>query len=263
MTLPRSKEQWTRPSASAVQDAAAIVVALATAFSVFTQSREHPRLSWGLFSLALLVVIWTFGKRLAVFFQVRRYHAVRDRAARAEHSELLRFARRLAKFVGPGDPSNLRPIVFSVYGNNEEKCMEVCPSDYMRELFPLFVQHLETRPSENERQFLLAAQELYGLVASYNNNYVLEPFRRMRSERWGVDPTPVQSLLENPNPAKPNFGVWLASLPKYYRANTERQIEDFRERWVGFLDDIHQWLERVNESFDVALPTYFDRPQKL
>ncbi len=199
---------------------------------------------------------WTFGSRAIALFRIRRVRAVRNRAARLEHSELLRFARRFARFANQEDASNLRYIVFSACGNNEEKCLELCPPDYMKDLLPLFVRHLETRPAETEEHFCLAVQELYGLVASYNNHYVLEPFRRMRSGQWVV-------AGRQPDPANPNRGAWLASLSEQNRAYVERQIEDFRERWAGFLDDMRQWLERVNESFGANLSTYFERPQKL
>ncbi len=55
MLLPRFKEQWTRPPGSAVQTTAAIVVALATVFSVIAQSKDNPKLVWALVSLAVLV----------------------------------------------------------------------------------------------------------------------------------------------------------------------------------------------------------------
>lgn len=248
------KEQRANPSGSAIQTTAAVVVAVAAVFSVIAQSKDNPKLAIELVGLSLLLFAASFANRLLSSFQASRVRAARDRAARAEHSELLRFGRRFAQFTNSGDWSNLRNIVCNVYGNDPDKCAEVCPPDYMRDLFPLFVQHLEKRPSENETQFLLAVQELYGLVASYNNHYVLEPFRRMRQKRWC--PKETSNVV-------PNHVLWIESLSEGYRANTERQIEDFRERWVSFLDDMKEWLERTNESFGVSLPVYFDRPHKL
>jgi hypothetical protein len=196
--------------------------------------------------------------------QTRRIRKLRNNAARAQHAELLRFARRFAQFTNSGDPSNIWHIIHSSCVNDFEKAEEICPPDYMKDLFPLFNQHLETRPSENEAHFLLAAQELYGLIASYNREYVSEPFRRMRMKRWTIaNPSVLHAALGNANPANPNLGPWLYSLPLSYQENAGRQIEDFRERWASFLDDMKQWLESVNESFGVGLPKYFERPQKL
>ncbi|PYU53186.1 MAG: hypothetical protein DMG48_02845 [Acidobacteria bacterium] len=257
MSLPTLKEKWTKPPASTVQagiqTTAAIVVALATVFAVIVQSKDNPKFAGALVVLALAVVGWAFGSRVIASLQTRRVRVARDSAARTEYKELLRFARRFAQFTNTGDRTNIRPIIFSLCGNNAEKCAELCPPDYMRDLFPLFVQHLETRQSENESQFLLAAHELYGLVASYNRYYVTEPFERMRMKRWAIP---------NSSPV-PELGTWIASLPLGHQESAGREIEDSRERWVRFLDDMKQWLERVNESFGASLPVWFERPHKL
>src|SRR6266404_4253235 len=147
---------------------------------------------------------------------------------RAQNPELLRFARRFAQFANAGDCSNLRYIVANAYGNDPDKCAAVCPPDYMRELCPFFVQDLATRPSDNEHQFLLEIQKWYGVIASYNNNYVLEPFRKMRTKRWFPG--------GNASDLVPDTVTWIESLPANNREYVGRQIEDFRERWAGFLD---------------------------
>jgi len=257
MPLPTLKEQWTKPPSSTVQagiqTTATIVVALAAVFAVIVQSKDNPKFAGALVVLALAVVGWAFGSRVIVSFQIRGVRTARDKAARAQHSELLRFAKRFAQFTSATDCTNIRPSIFSLCGNNVEKCAELCPPDYMKDLFPLFLQHLEAHPSDNVSQFLLAAQELKGLVASYNRYYVTEPFERMRMKRWAI---PNSSLV-------PELGSWIASLPLAHQDNAGRQIEDSRERWVRFLDDMRQWLEEVNGSFGVKLPVWFDRPQKL
>jgi hypothetical protein len=130
----------------------------------------------------------------------------------------------------------------------------------MRELSPLFLQHLETRPPENETQFLLSIEEFYGLVASYNNHYVLEPFHRMRNKRWKVV---FQTATGTAETANPTSGPWLNTLPLSRQADAERRIEDFRERWASFIDDFRQWLEGISESFGVSVPVYIERPHKL
>jgi hypothetical protein len=268
MSLPAFKEKWTKPPSSAVQagiqTTAAIVVALATVFAVILQSKDNPKFAGALVGLALAVVGWAFGSRVIAFFQIRRVRAARDKAARAQRSELLRFAKRLAQFTSSNDHTNIRTIILNSSNHDPEKCAELCPPDYMSDLYPFFLQLLATRPPENERQFLAAVFELHGHIASYNNHYVGEPFRRMRMKRWViVNPSVLHAALGTANPSNPNLGPWLASLPLGYQENTEREIEDFRERWVSFLDDMKQWLEGLNESFGANLPVWFDRPHKL
>src|SRR5579859_941234 len=268
MPLPAFNEQWTKPPSSTVQagiqTTAAIVVALATVFAVIAQSKDNPKLAGALVVVSMAVVGWPFVHRVITFFQIRRVRAVRDRAAGARYSELLRFAKRFAQFTNAGDWANIRPIIFSLCGNNPEKCAELCPPDYMRDLCPFFLQHLEKRVPENEGQFLLAVQELYGIVVSYNRYYVSEPFDRMRMKRWPiVNPSVLHTALGTADPANPSLGPWIASLPLGSQESAEGQIEGFRERWVSFLDDMKQWLEGMNESFGVQLPDWFDRPHKL
>jgi len=227
-------------------------MALAAVFGVVTQSTKF---AWAFFSLILLASALMYGKRVLLFFHLRKVRVARDTAARAQNPELLRLARSFAQFANSGDWSNLRYIVFNAYGNDPDKCAMVCPPDYMRDLSPFFLQHLETRPPENERQFLLAVQEWYGVIASYNNNSVLEPLRKMRQKQW-FPAGKVSELL-------PDTVTWIESLPVNHQGIVGRQIEDFRERWAGFLDDMKKWLEKTSESFGVALPSYFERPQKL
>jgi hypothetical protein len=134
----------------------------------------------------------------------------------------------------------------------------------MNELCAFFLRHLQTHAPKDEHQFLAAVNELHAHIASYNNHYVGEPFRRMRMKRWAIsNPSVLHAALGTANPSNPNLGPWLVSLPLMNQENAEREIEDFRERWVSFLDDMKQWLERVNESFGVNLPVWFDRPHKL
>lgn len=64
-------------------------------------------------------------------------------------------------------------------------------------------------------------------------------------------------------PADPPMGTWLASLPPTYGDAARPKIEDFRERWVRFLDDVKEWIERVGEELGQPLPSYFERPQRL
>lgn len=242
-----------RSGHNAIQTAAEVVMALAAVFALFTQSRDS-RLAWALVSVIVLVFALMYGSRVLGFLRIRMFQARRDKMARAQHPELLRFVKQFSQFSNSGDSSNLRYIVFSALGNSPEKCAEVMPPDYMHDLCQFLVQDFETC-SKNVREFLLAVQKIYGYIASYNKEYVIGPFRKMRTEQWQP---PAGSMGLVPDTVK-----WIESLPPMYRENTERQIEDFRERWVGFLDDVKKWIEKTNDTFGVKMPSYFERPQKL
>lgn len=248
-TLQPAKQQW--GGHDAIRTAAAVVGALT---AVITAVKGNPYVAWGLAAFALVMTISVGGKRALTFVRVRRFQARRDKMAQAQHVELRGLAKQFARFVNSGDWSNLRNIIFSACGNNSEKCAQVCPPDYMKDLCQFLLQDFETRPPENERQFLLGAQKLYGYISSYNNNYVLEPLRRMRVKQW--HPASASDFVPEPV-------TWVESLPPNYREDTERQIEDFRERWAGFLDNTKQWFEKVGELFGTQLPSWFERPQKL
>lgn len=238
--------------------AATIVMALVSVFAAITRD---PKIAWALVSLMLLTLALMYGSPVLAFFKARRIRAARDTAARAQNADLLRIAKRLYQFTHSGDSSNLRHIVSSAHNHDQDKCAQVCPTDYMKDLSQFLLQDFEARPPENERHFLLAAQKLYGFIASYNNNYVLEPLRRMRMKRWlpaSAAPQPGLSL-----DLVPELVMWIEGLPINSRDHVGREIEDFRERWAGFLDDTKKWLEKMSESFGVMLPDYFERPQKL
>ena len=58
MALPKTKENWSRPSSTPAQTASQIVVAIAAVASFLAQSKDHPRLAWGLVVLAVFVLFW-------------------------------------------------------------------------------------------------------------------------------------------------------------------------------------------------------------
>lgn len=237
---------------NAIQTAAEVIMALAAVFALFIQSKDS-RLAWALVSVIVLVFALMYGGRVLRFFGVRMLQARRDKMARAQYQDLLGFARRFAQFNRSGDWTNLPQIVFNACGNNPEKCAQIMPPDYMHDLCPYLVQDLETHP-RNAQQFLLAVQKFYAYTASCNKEYVIEPLRKMRARQW--HPAPPSELVPEPV-------TWIESLAPMYKGNTERQIEDFRERWATFLDDVTKWLDKMNESFGTNMHTYFERPQKL
>ncbi len=83
-----------------------------------------------------------------------------------------------------------------------EKAAEVCPPDFIKDVFPIFVQQLETRPPQNAKQYLLAVEEFYALIALFNREYVSEPFRRMRLKRWPMaEPSILHEVSGTTNPS--------------------------------------------------------------
>lgn len=176
-TLQPVKRQW--GGHAAVQTGATIAGTLTT---VIVAIKGDPRLAWGLAALTLPFV-FIAGNRAVTLLRAWRFQERRDKMAQAQHTELVSLTKQFARFVNSGDCSNLRNIVFGACGNNPEKCAQLCPPDYMHDLCPFLVQDFDTR-SENEREFLLAIQKLYGYIASYNREYVNEPMRKMRMKQW-------------------------------------------------------------------------------
>jgi hypothetical protein len=81
------------------------------------------------------------------------------------------------------------------------------------------------------------------MAHSYNRDYVLGPFRR-------VDGIPV-----------------LGQMQPQAREHYQERKKQFRERWVRFLDDFKEFLDKTNHDFryghDEAIGTYFEYPKPL
>jgi hypothetical protein len=266
MPIPAFRQDEPEPPAqsslqTSVQTIAGVVTALAAVVAQFT---SHNRVVWAvaLASAAIVVVAGGLGNRLVARLRQWKAKSSRNKVARGQHAELMRFVTRFAQFADAQNQSNIRQIIFTFGGNNEERCREIFPPDYMNGVVPLFVKSLETRPPTNAREFLLALEQLHALIASYNDNYVLEPFRRMRAKRWRLPPT-MDAKLGITRPADPSLGTWFETLPPTFPEAARPKIKDFRERWVRFLDDTTQWIDRVGEELGQPLPSYFERPQEL
>lgn len=227
------------------QAAASVVIALTAVFSVIAQSADNPVFAWALIALALLVLLSVFFGRVTRWGRDKIHQARRNRVARQQWPEFLRLAKRFGKFVSREDSSNLRQILFDLCGNNNTKLSKLCPPDYLNDFYELFFARYEAAPAKDEQAFSLAVDELNSMVSSYNKNYVLEPLRRLKEDK----------LL---------FEQCTAG----YRERVEQEIEGFRERWVRFLDDFKEFLDKANndlqyDPYHEALGTYFERPAKL
>jgi hypothetical protein len=270
MKLPLVKEQ---PSNSGdathrwLQTIATVVMALATVFAVVAQAKANQPLAWILGAMTILAggfMFAPFVKRKMASVESTRIQRVRDAAAKIDHAELLQFAKRFGEFVNIGDSKHISHIIQNSCADDMEKAAAICPPDYMKDVFPIFLRNVETRPQENEAEFLLQIQELYALIASFTREYVQEPFQKMRSKKWKLENSSVlHTALGNTNPNDAKLGTWLISLPQHYQEAAIRQIEDFRERYASFQDAMREWLKGINEKYGTNLPTFFDRPQKL
>jgi hypothetical protein len=254
---PRPPEN--RPQ-NTVQTLSAIIAAAASLFTSLSQSKEHPRLAWAFLAVALFAVIGAFGTPLIALILKRRKRTARNKAAVARLPELIRLANRFTKFLSNGDPTNIRQVLLQAV-QYQEKLAELMPPDYLFELFPYYVRELEEQPPKTEAQFLLAVQYFHSLIASYDNNYVLEPFRKMRLKTWPITQSPIDAPAGDAEKPKPR--CWIESLPEMRRDDIQMRIEDFRERWVVFLDDAQEFFEQIRESFADHLGTYLERPKKL
>lgn len=180
------------------------------------------------------------GRRL---LRARIAQILRNRKVRRYRPDLFLFDQRFARFVEANQSNNLRYILYNICGNNPDELAKLCPPDYLPRIFQLFAQRQEQHPPRHEADFSLAVLERQEMVSFYNDDYVQDPLRRLRRDQL------------------------LTKLPENYRLDAERKIEDFRDRWVRFLDDFQQFLEKLNNDFGYGpsegFRAYFDRPQKL
>jgi len=197
-----------------------------------------------------------FGPGLVRFYQASSAQSRRDKFAREQFPEFSELVKRFAQLTDSSDGKSIRNILFYGCGNNQTEFDRLCSPDYLKEIWPHFFARLGKR-SRNEAEFRNALKEFYTLAASYNNNYVLEPFKRMKNKQWM--PATTSNLT-------PELKSWLSSLPEHHRTSVEAQIEDFRERWVSYLDDLVPFLDRLHDSLGTSssrIESYFERPSKV
>lgn len=220
-----------------------MVTALAAVFSVFAQWKERPVYAGILVTVALLVSVSVFYRPIVTFARGRALRTHRNRVALKLWPEFLRLEKRFGNFISKDDPGSLRSILSEVCNRNPDELAKLCPPDYLNYFYPLLSRRHEERTHKHETDLFRAMSELRGMVASYNDDYVLGPLKRLRD------------------------GQRLAQLPPHSQQHSEDGVEDFRERWVRFLDDFKEFLEKANndlgyEPFHEAISTYFERPKK-
>jgi hypothetical protein len=81
-------------------------------------------------------------------------------------------------------------------------------------------------------------------VFSYNQDYVLEPLKRLKAD---------QIIIQQLHPR--------------VREDVEERMKAFREKWVRFLDDYNEFTDRTNHdlgyNYREAIGTYFERPKAI
>src|SRR5712692_2427553 len=84
---------------SIVNTAATVVVAIAAVFAVIAQSKDNPKLAWGLAVIASLALASTLVRPVVAFVRKARARAHDETAARNAFPEFREFVRRFGAFV--------------------------------------------------------------------------------------------------------------------------------------------------------------------
>jgi hypothetical protein len=193
---------------------------------------------------ALLVAASVFYKPMAATVRVRLRNMRRNRVARRSSQEFLRMEKRFGTFLNESDTINLRNIISEICGRNPDEVSKVCAPDYLKDYYPLiYMRHLK-KPARNHSAFHFALNELHQVACSYNQDYVLGLFKQLNGS-----------------------GI-LANLQPHARERYQENMKQFRERWVTFLNDFKELLDKINSDFRYhdyreAISTYFEYPKTL
>jgi len=221
-----------------------MITAVATVFSVITQAKEKPVYATILVAVALLAAASVFYSPAASFGRNRIQRSGRNRAAHQLWPEFQLLEKQFVTFLNKEDQTNLRYILSDICNRNPDDLIKFCPPDYLNEFCPLLIRRHGEMNHRHESDLRLAMSEFRIMVASYNDNYVLGPLKRIKN------------------------GQLLALVQPHNKQHYEERVEDFRERWAGFLDKFKEFLEKANNNLDYepyheAISTYFERPKKV
>ncbi len=237
-------EPQTSPPAKRWESVALVITAVATLFSVIAQGKQKPMYATILVAIALLAVVSVFYAPVMAFGRKRIQRGRRNRSAQKLWPEFQLLEKQFVKFLNKDDSANLRGIFSEVCNRNPDELAKLCPPDYLNDFCPLLTRRHDELNHRRESNFVLALSEFRMMVASYNDDYVLWPLKRIKN------------------------GQFVAQFPSHSKQHYEEGIEDFRERWVGFLDNCTEFLEKANNDFGYepyheAISTYFHRPKKF
>lgn len=231
---PRQPSRW--------EAFAVLITALATLAVVVTGAKPYVQALLAAATVLIAAGLWY--SPLVTFACEKRAHARRDRIARKSWPEFLRLERRFAAFVNTNDSSNLRGIISAICSSNPQNVAKLSPPDYIDTFFPLISERHNGVKRVSEQEFRQCVLEFCATVGSFNREYVLGPLKRIAES-----------------------SVFM-TLPASTRDYHEKGIEDFRERWVRLLDDLKEFVERLNgefkyEPYHQAMNAYFERPRKF
>src|ERR1700722_7791085 len=138
MPIPAFRQQEPEPSAPStwqnnLQAVASVVTAAAAIVALF---KNNEKAVWILALASLLLAVGALSGRVIVLVRRLRTSASRSGVARKHRPDLVPFVRRFSQFTDTQDHSNIRQIVFMFCGNNEERCREIFPPDYMPAIVP-------------------------------------------------------------------------------------------------------------------------------
>ena len=221
-----------------------VVAALAAVASLITQWKGNRTLAYVLVAVALIAASSILYRPIAARAHKYLTNSRRGRVARRVWPEFLRIENRLGMFLNKNDMTNLRNILAELHGRQEEAVNKLCGPDYLPDYYALFRERHVTGSARNGFSFYPALSELHHMVYSYNQDYALEPLRRLKAEP-----------------------IILQQLHPRVREDTEERIKAFREKWVRFLDDYTEFTDKTNHElrydYQEAIGTYFERPKTL
>lgn len=233
---PQPRSRW--------DTVALVVAALAAVFSAVTQGLSHPVFSVTFLVLIALLVAVECYRPVASWNRTRKLLSRRNGVAQKAWPDFMRFEKRFAEFINNNDSRNLRMVINGICGQRDDHLEKICPPDYINVFYPLLSSRHAAVRDVRESEFRLALSEFVGMVASYNSEYVLRPLKRLTDSQRLTQLTP--------------------EMRKY----PEGAIDEFRERWVRFLDDLTEFVAARNNDFGYepyheAMYANFDRPKKL
>jgi hypothetical protein len=233
---PTSPNPW--------QIISSVVSALVGAAALITQWKSNRPLALILGAIALIAIVSTLYRPAALKLRKWLTNVRRNRVARRSWDEFLRMEKRFNGFLNNDDTVNLRNVINEMCGRNAEEVAKICGPHYLDDYFGLIhMRHLKNR-AKDHIAYHLAVTELRQMVCSYNQNYVLDLFKRL------------------------NGSPLLEQLQPHAREHYHENMKQFRERWVTFLNAFKEFLDKTNAEFRYndyreAFSTYFEYPKTL
>ncbi len=203
--------QWLRPALEFATPLLGLVLYL------LGIANQHPVLSKVLLIAIIAAVALSSAKYIVEFgkWVVRKYSE--RRFAAREDEQLCTLVRRFDRFTSPNDGRALVSILRSLsLSNSQIKQIEQMANSYWIQAWIVsFGQQLAVPPRSSE-EVLRRVREFGGLVATFNNSFVLTAQKELA-------PAPIQQ-------------------------HCITQLEVFREEFHAFLREIEQWCESLANS---------------